>query len=314
MTSNEDVILNSLTTAISAYAAKAGFERVAGKLITATLIYNREIHGYATAQTKKEVDKTQLAGLDREFLSRLVSGLSGQGLKALGFFSEDSPLGQGLDLKALDPDVRSVIEEGRVLHMTGTLFFKKTDDAPSELPDTTGMPDIRIISMDMCRSLHQAIIRDDLGREDLLRYLNAVIYLEEALLCMNVKRPPEAKQLRKLSIDYTVMRFIGSIDGDMVSSIEELSKIFLQLGNTARMNNALSDGIDRVRTYCKDSAHDREKLETARAVRRPYPDRFQEISYGAQQSRLYRDGEIRPKRPATPTFRSRFGRQTPDGH
>jgi hypothetical protein len=293
-------------------AGEPGGGKVFSKIMTAALLCNREIEARqqdTSPDAQEEQDMAKTADLT------LLNTVAGQllttenGAIALGYFSEDSPLGSVTSELTLSADQQEMLQSGREIYMTSTLF---PDKAAQQIRNPEFEEQIRDTSAALSRDLAEQTSRGNVDRKSFLKFLNAIILVEEAVLSIGVTRSSEKKIIRRTATEYAIMRLLGSIQDIGIEKIDDMKVVFRVLGDACRLNTGLSDCLDNVRTYCRNASRDEDSVEVAQAVHRPFPDRLTDIGAAAQQARLYRDGEIRPKRTATPTFRSRFGPKDPD--
>lgn len=127
-------------------------------------------------------------------------------------------------------------------------------------------------------------------RKPLLSYVNTVILLEDALIEMTGGSGRQTSR-RNLAIDHALMRILDSMNDLQSDDIEDFTTIFRAIGNMSRLNNSISDGLDRVQSYAAKAVKDADIAEAGRLAGRPEVRRFEDIRTAARQCRLFRDRE-----------------------
>jgi len=137
--------------------------------------------------------------------------------------------------------------------------------------------------------LKDALLEDD--RKAYLRHINTLILLEEAALLCGSQASFEAKELRKLAMDYALMRLLSGFDRLTSAGIDEITAVLRLTGRAARLSNPVSDALDRVQKYAAQISKDPDVLDAARAAGRPLPANPSDLKAAARQCRLFRDRE-----------------------
>ena len=226
-----------------------------------------------------------LAQPPQDIALKLAIGL---GLKASG-----TPLEAALSrLEASDPsakefkEMRTGINEGLRRSMAFGDTARNIDDAERK--------SIRRQITDCATRIVDLIlddVRSGIERKTYLRHLNALILLEEAGLICGTSDDFEEKPLRKLAMDYALMRLFTGIDRLEGGSVETITNILRLTGHAARLSNPLSDALDRVQKYAAQVSKDPDQLEAAHAAGRPLPANTTDLQAAARQCRLFRDRE-----------------------
>lgn len=271
-----------------------------GAALSAALVLNRFVNRSASG------DK----GADAAFMNDIKSGLldSDDILRALGYFEADSPLGKVTECIEMTDKQLHQKELGIQDRILGRFSGDRKEDDLHSVRRDGAVTNALLV----CKFISELIMKDKLDRKTFLNLVNCVILLEESHLIGMESKGRRSDHLRKVAIEYALMRFLGSLQDAAFSTVDEMKEVFALLGDAARLNREISDGLDAVRTYCKKAARDPDQQEVAVAVGRPFPLRLADIAAAASQARMFRDGQLRKPRAAEPTCRSRFSRKSPD--
>jgi len=144
-------------------------------------------------------------------------------------------------------------------------------------------------SGEICASVIDGILQG-LVRKPLLRHLNIVLLVEEALLEM-AGGIGGAENRRKLAMEYAVTRLLEAISRRPGMDMAEITAVFRAIGNMSRLNRSISNGLDRVQDHAARAAKDGDLAEAALLSGRPAVSSHADIRAAARQCRMFRDRE-----------------------
>ncbi len=276
---------------------RGAIEDCFSKIGVAALIEAREQYVFADFTGRGAPDPKRIRSADDAWLKAMLShedeAIRLRLALCLGIGAEGTPLEvsmKRLEVKA-DPDVlvsemRYGFNEGMRRRMSFSEPLPSTDEA-----------DRRSIQskINTCEdSLVDLLLKDALkgiDRKSYMRHINTLILLEEAALLCGAMGDFEEKPLRKLAMDYALMRLLSGLERLDGADIDGITSIMRITGQAARLNNPLSDALDRVQKYAAQAAKDPDMLDAARAAGRPLPQKVSDLLAVARQCRLFRDRE-----------------------
>jgi hypothetical protein len=148
---------------------------------------------------------------------------------------------------------------------------------------------IQTCSQDICHEILSGIL-GGLKRQALLKKLNIVILIEEARMDLSGFQA-KSQERRKLSLDYAITRLLATMPSLEGATLEDFEEVFRAVGNMSRLNNAVSDSLDRVQSYASKAAKDEDISEAGIAAGRPQVQSHGDIRAAARQCRKFRDRE-----------------------
>jgi len=282
---------------IDEIAELPSIEECFGKIGVAALVEARERDVFNNFKGRGQPNAGLLHAADDTWLKHILThsrqDISLRLAICLGLKATGTPLEAALSrLEGSEPstqqfkEMRTGINEG----LRRSMSFGE----PSRNPDCTERKYARS-KITACATDIVDLILDDarsgIERKSYLRHINALILLEEAALICGAMGDFEDKELRKLAMDYALMRLLTGIDRLKGGSVETVTNILRLTGHAARLSNPLSDALDRVQKYAARISKDPDNLAAARAADRPMPDNPTDLQAAARQCRLFRDRE-----------------------
>jgi len=224
------------------------------------------------------------------FLTEAISGEGAQTSNAahqIGYETAKSPIKE--IISSNEDQISSDIMKGMNQSVLGSSFLDA--DRPRRSPEDGREMASHItscseaISLDVLNS-----IQSGLERKPLLLQINIIILIEEAALCHRgwIGASPE---LRKTSTDYAITRLLSSMAKMDVADVSGFDVIFRAIGNMSRLNNAISDSLDRVQSYATKAVRDPDLADAGLSSGRPPVTSYTDLRAAARQSRMFRDRE-----------------------
>ncbi|HDZ53476.1 hypothetical protein LCGC14_0044230 [marine sediment metagenome] len=212
----------------------------------------------------------------------------------LGLGAEGTPLEAAMQRLEASPDPDVMVDEMRYGYNEGMRrrLSLKPEPGPKGEEDESASVKARIRKCGT--EIVDLMLKDavlDLDRKAFLRHINTLILLEEAALLCGSQASFEAKELRKLAIDYALMRLLSGFDRLGSAGVDEITSVMRLTGRAARLSNPVSDALDRVQKYAAQISKDPDALDAARAAGRPLPANPSDLKAAARQCRLFRDRE-----------------------
>jgi hypothetical protein len=290
----QDKVLRHLPRPTDILLCKAckivGMENAAARIALGSLVDWRESEVYSH---HKAPDPKLIAAADDRWITSILTdppkGIPLEISYVLGFSDPESPISLAIErLQAVDPKMAKLMsrsEEGA--------FERTRREIEGGASPNLYANKLRIDIEKTSDGLGRKILRsafEDLDRKAFVRQINAVILLEEAIQ-HTFSSAGDASLRRKTSIENALMRLFNQIGTFPDKSIDQITQIFRTTGRASRLNNAISDGLDRLQAYASASAADPDRIEAGRAAGRPAVDKMSNIRTAARQSRLFRDRE-----------------------
>jgi hypothetical protein len=288
----QDKVLRHLPRPTDILLCKAckfpGMENAAVRIALGSLVDWRESEVYSHHKTP---DPDILSSADDSWIrSILTSPPQGDATRiayALGYCEAGSPISSSMKRLGNDDILSEVISKAD----QGAF-----DSVKRQIEGDTAVKQevvLRTEIQKVCDTLGRSILRaafHDLDRKSLMRQINAMILLEEAVQ-YTFSSAGDGSQRRKTSIENALMRLFNQIGTFPDKSMEQITQVFRTTGRASRLNNAISDGLDRLQAYASASAMDPDRIEAGRAAGRPAVESMANIRTAARQSRLFRDRE-----------------------
>ena len=258
----------------------------------AGLVGWRETHVYADLPPRAKPDPVRLEEADAAYIQHLGQ-LDGEvlTLHRIGLGATGTRLETVVDrMPATDP-AASEIRHGIDAGIRRRMPFGEAPKRPG--PEFTGPPAERVRSA--CGAVTTKLllgISRGLERKPLMRGLNALVLLEEAAMVIRAGLGGDAAARRRTAMDFALTRYLGAISGLQDAGLEEITAILRETGRAVRLNNAVSDSLDRVRTYARTALSDPDVAEAGRLAERPLPANLQDLYAAATQCRKFRDREL----------------------
>jgi len=268
------------------------------KIGLAGLIEAREAHVYKGFEGRGRPNPNLLNAADDSWLKSILShqdkAIRLRLAMCLGLGAEGTPLEAAMQRLEASPDPDVMVDEMRYglnEGMRRRLSLKPEPGPKGEEDECSSVTArIRRCSTEIVDlMLKDALLEDD--RKAYLRHINTLILLEEAALLCGSQASFEAKELRKLAMDYALMRLLSGFDRLTSAGIDEITAVLRLTGRAARLSNPVSDALDRVQKYAAQISKDPDVLDAARAAGRPLPANPSDLKAAARQCRLFRDRE-----------------------
>jgi hypothetical protein len=278
--------------------SEEGVEGCFAKVGLAGLIVAREVRVFSTFEGRGRPDPKLLNAADDAWLRATLShddkNVRLRLAMCLGIGAEGTPLEDAMQRLEASPDPDVMVDEMRFGFNEGMRRrLSLRPDAGVTDNDKAGIT-IKSKIRTCSTALVDLILKDahlGLDRKAYLRHINAVILLEEAALLCGSQGSYETKELRKLAMDYALMRLLAGFDRLSGASVDEITAVMRLTGQAVRLSNPLSDALDRVQKYAAQISKDPDALDAARAADRPLSAKPSDLKAAARQCRLFRDRE-----------------------